>query len=338
MNGQNSRTPARTQIRTRIVGAIAALGAAAVIAALAPFGRPLIPTPALAYTAPAPGADWPPIIDMHAHWQPGVTVATVLRSMEASNVQKAVIMPNGGHRFDAALELQQQHPRQFLAFIGFQNGGWIRQQPGFLGPVEEALRTRQFKGLGEVLLRHYAIPERQAPDVSISANAPSTLRLLELAARYQVPVILHMEAETDPVSTVRQLTMALDEMRTRGLEPVVIWAHAGGPGPGATPQLVDSLLARYPNLYVDISSRSHVYRRATPIIDRQGVLLPEWKALLIRYQDRVVVGSDTPFPDLWTRAIYIDVIRGQRDILRQLPNEVAEKIGYKNAQMLLKLE
>ena len=121
---------------------------------------------------------------------------TMLQNMDAANVLTAVIMPSGGQTFGAALELQKTYPGRFLAFLGFQNAAWKEGKPGVLADVEEKLQTGQFKGLGEVLLRHYAIPGRKAEDVFIDADAPNSLRALDLAATYKVPVMMRTGCPT----------------------------------------------------------------------------------------------------------------------------------------------
>lgn len=254
----------------------------------------------------------------------------MIQNMDAANVLAAVIMPNGGQSFDAALGLQETYPDRFLAFLGFQNPGWIEQRPGFLAAVEEKLQTGQFMGLGEVLLRHYAIPGREAPDISIDTDAPDSLRALDLAATYKVPIILHMEAEK---GTLEQLRSALEQKPV----PLVIWAHAGR----ATADTVDNFLSTFPNLYIDLAalSRKIPYgREKNPITDPVAILTPEWRTLLIKFQDRVFVGADTPFPDLWDDFRYVDFIQGIRSILRQLPEEVAKKLAFGNAARIFDLE
>ena len=288
------------------------------------------PTPRPSPTPSPLSQDWPPIVDVHAHWPPEVTVQTMLQNMDEANVLAAVIMPSGGQSFGAALELQKSYPDRFLAFLGFQNDGWTEGKPGFLAGVEEKLQTGQFKGLGEVLLRHYAIPNRDARDTIIDADAPNSLQTLDLAATYKVPVILHMEAEE---GTLEKLRSALEQKPV----PLVIWGHAGR----ATADTVDSFLSTFPNLYIDLAALGPVIlygREKNPITDAEGVLTPEWRTLLIKFQDRVFVGSDPPFPDLWNEFTYIDFIQGQRAILRQLPDEVAEKLAFRNAARVFNLE
>jgi predicted TIM-barrel fold metal-dependent hydrolase len=255
----------------------------------------------------------------------------MLENMSKANVTKAVLMPNQGYGYDGAKSIALQYPTTFIAFIGFQNKEWITQSPGFLKIVEKALTDKDgglFRGLGEVLFRHYAIPDRDAPDIYIPANNKNSYQVFSLSEKYNVPITIHMEAEE---KTVRELEAALKDFP----KAKVIWAHAGR----AEASLVESMLGTYPNLYIDLSaldpSRSYGLER-NPITTKDGVLTPEWKQLLIKFQDRVMTGSDMPFKDLWTRGWYVKIMDSQRALLKQLPSDVSEKIANKNASILLR--
>lgn len=290
------------------------------------------------------------LFDVHAHWQPTVTTETMLKNMDECNVVTTVLMPNGGRAYDEASDLALRYPKRFVACLGFQTKEWLgqRQRPEFLEQIELKLQTGEFKCLGEVLLRHFAIEERNVRDIDIPANAPTTLKVLELAARYKVPVIIHLEYEertSRGKSTFDELAELLGSARDRGWSPPVILGHAGGPKSGVDTKVLAPLLDSYPNLCLDISSITLVASSSSPaslIVDNSGVLLPGWRDFLVQYQDRIFVGSDIPFPEWWNKPknpfFYKNLIKSQRDVLNQLPPDAAEKIGYKNALRLFGFE
>ncbi len=288
------------------------------------------PAPTAAPTpTPSPSAIIP-IIDVHAHCQPSVTPEVMLENMNKVNVTKVVLMPNQGYDYDGAKSIALKYPNNFIAFIGFQNKEWITQTPGFPDTVEKAITNKDgnlFKGFGEVLLRHYAIPDRDAPDIYIPATSKNSYRIFSLSEKYNMPVTIHMEAEE---KTVREFETALKDFpKTK-----FIWAHAGR----AESSLVERMLGAYSNLYIDISaldpSRSYGLEK-NPITTKDGMISPDWKQLLINFQDRVMTGSDMPFKDLWATGWYTKIINSQRALLNQLPNSVIEKISYKNASIML---
>jgi hypothetical protein len=114
-----------------------------------------------------------------------------------------------------------------------------------------------------------------------------------------------------------------------GADEAVLWAHAGVI---ATPDQVDALLARWPRLSVELSLRDDVAPR--------GQLDPKWRALLLKYSDRFMVGTDT-----WTVGgsytgnerwdAYSDIVKGIRGWLMQLPEEARIAIAHGNAERFL---
>ena len=103
----------------------------------------------------------------------------------------------------------------------------------------------------------------------------------------------------------------------------LIWAHTGIGGTAV--ERVDQLMAKYPALMGELS-----YRPGLTCSD--GQLCPEWRALLIKYPDRFLIGSDTWVNLRWL--YYDDLMRGYRTWLGGLPPEVARRIGWENGARL----
>eukprot|EP01041_Mallomonas_annulata_P018976 gene18977-38138_t len=100
----------------------------------------------------------------------------------------------------------------------------------------------------------------------------------------------------------------------------LIWAHTGiGGAPVAR---VRALLAKYPALMGELS-----YRPGLTCAGAQGgtVLCPEWRALLLDYPDRFLVGSDTWINPRWQ--YYEAQMQEYRSWLGDLPPAVARKAG-----------
>jgi hypothetical protein len=114
-----------------------------------------------------------------------------------------------------------------------------------------------------------------------------------------------------------------------GADEIVLWAHAGVT---ATPDQIDALLARWPRLSVELSLRDDV----AP----QGRLDPKWRALLLKYSDRFMVGTDTwtvggayTGNDRWDA--YPDIVRRIRGWLIELPDDARVAIAHGNAERFL---
>ena len=59
-----------------------------------------------------------------------------------------------------------------------------------------------------------------------------------------------------------------------------------------------------------------------------------WRRLFEQYPDRFIVGSDTWVNERWGQ--YASIMNGYRDWLAELPQEVAEKIAFRNAERLFR--
>lgn len=102
----------------------------------------------------------------------------------------------------------------------------------------------------------------------------------------------------------------------------IIWAHTGF---STSPERVAQLLATYSDLWGELSYRSG-------IVDGDGKLSTDWRALFTRYPDRFLLGSDTWINERWFA--YDGLMKGYRAWLAQLPREQAERIANGNAKRL----
>jgi hypothetical protein len=107
----------------------------------------------------------------------------------------------------------------------------------------------------------------------------------------------------------------------------LIWAHTGISG--APVSRVDELLGRYPRLMGELSYRPGLTCEG-------GQLCPEWRALLLKYPDRFMIGSDTWVNQRWL--YYDDLMQGYRAWLGGLPGDVARRIAWNNGAQLFGLQ
>ena len=157
-----------------------------------------------------------------------------------------------------------------------------------------ALHPGLWQGIGEVITRHddlTALTEGEVP----RANSEAMFRVYAFAERHDLPVLLHTnitsKRERSPLY-VGELEEALE----RYPNVRFIWAHAGtsktlhrfqGKMNFLLPE-VTRLLARHPNLSIDLSwTVLEDY-----LLDAEGTPDPAWVALVSRYPDRFMIGSD----------------------------------------------
>lgn len=151
-----------------------------------------------------------------------------------------------------------------------------------------------WQGIGEVFTRHDDLTALTSGDTP-RANNEAMTRIYHLAAERDLPVLLHSnitsKRERNPLYLAEIEEPLRNHPHTR-----FIWAHAGSSLEIHRHQeqmdfllpVLTRLLEDYPNLYVDLSwSVLKPY-----LLDPQGVPRQDWVALVERFPQRFVLGSD----------------------------------------------
>lgn len=290
--------------------------------------------------ADQPSGERLPLADLHFHPRRGGSPGAVLQEMDRAGVRWAGNGAIGAdHVWDSFL---QAAPDRFIPFAGQQaiyelirsygERAWTLRAPGavaYVEALEQQLRTGKFRGIGELFVNNLRTHVRAVTPTRYPADSPLMRRLLALAARYRVPLSIHMEAEPGSVGELERL-LAADR------EAPVIWAHCGFTADAA---LVRRLMEAHPNLLCELSFRDDRYsffgtlsrRYLVPITGSGRQLDPSWKALLEDRSDRFLVGTDAD-------GGYGDVIAFFRAVLAQLSPEAARRVAHENARRLFRLE
>jgi len=101
-----------------------------------------------------------------------------------------------------------------------------------------------------------------------------------------------------------------------------------------------------PNVWVDMSSRDHLrYGNNDPIVNDKGQLLPEWRKFVMKFQNRIMLGSDPYYYEsmfTWDAANtgwdhVSEVLAFHRRWLNELPTNVRQKIALGNAMRFYRL-
>jgi hypothetical protein len=184
-------------------------------------------------------------------------------------------------------------------------------------------------GFGEMSCEHLSFDPHH-PYTSAPPDHPLMLRLAEIAAQLGVPIDLHMEAvradmPTPPRFLERSpnnpptLKANIDRFRTllaSNRKASIIWSHAGWDNTGdRTVALCEDLLSSNPNLYMSLKIDKvglPLNRPVTP----EGVAKPGWLALVTRFANRFLIGSDN-FYD--APGVSLRDLPRAADVLRDLP-------------------
>lgn len=185
-----------------------------------------------------------------------------------------------------------------------------------------------WQGIGEVFTRHDDLTALISGDTP-RANNEAMSKVYKLAGEQDLPVLLHSnitsKRERNPLYLAE-----IEEPLAQFPDTRFIWAHAGSSVeihrhqtrmPFLLPELT-RLLAQHRNLYVDLS-----WSMLTPyLLDEQGKARPEWVALVERFPERFMLGSDVVgrFDKVGQE------LRSFDPFLDALPESVARKVAKDN--------
>lgn len=248
----------------------------------------------------------PPIFDAQVHYNKEawsrISVEAVMNTAEEINVPWLLVgsIPNEGtwKLYHAAPE--RVIPMLVPGFTREDRDTW-HEDGRLLQYIEAELKARPYRGLGEFFLFDGQV------------DTPVVRRVLELAVTHRL--VLHTRSDPEAIRKMFALQPSLR----------ILWAHAGIITP---PEQVGQLMDRYPLLWVEISHRRSVAQR--------GSLDPEWRELMLRHPDRVLLGSGTYSSTYWHK--FRTYLSNYRKWLEDLPPDVAEKIAYRNGLALFGIE
>ena len=290
---------------------------------LALIHKALAATVLIAGVAQAHAADYTgPLFDAHLHYNEeawdGKTgphpPSDVLARMKASGVRAIVAnsRPNTGSLALAALPEVRAAGVAVVPFVRLYRNradytGWFADETIYdmvLAELARGTGSGPYRGIGEFHLYD-----------SANADGPVAKKLMALAEQRELVVLAHVDDAA--------IDLLMANTPSMGQKVRLIWAHTGIGG--APVERVDALMARYPGLVGELS-----YRPGLVCDDNQ--LCPAWRALLLKYPTRFVIGSDTWVNQRWQ--YYESLMKGYRQWLGGLPPAVAQGVAYGNGAAL----
>jgi len=259
-----------------------------------------------------------PLFDTHLHYNEEAwngnsgphSPADVLARMQRNGV-KAIVAnsrPNDGTKSLAAMAETRKAGVTVVPFIRLYRNradydNWFRDES-----IYEMVQTEFARGVGGDQAGPYkGIGEFHLYD-SANANGAVARKLMQFAAKNKLAVLAHVD------------DTAIDLLMAHAPDARLVWAHTGIGG--AAVERVDALLGKYPQLMGELSYRPGLTCDA-------GKLCSEWRALLLKYPGRFMIGSDTWVNQRWL--YYDELMKGYRVWLGDLPADVARKIAWGNA-------
>ena len=293
---------------------------------------------------------------------PSAAVSTALTLMDRFGVSYAILapppLPAGREGAAGSPELQaaaRQYPTRFAFSAGGKSLNPLIQStpPGnvtadVLGRFQAEARTIAEAGaaaFGELAAEHFSFRIGNHPYESVPPDHPLFFALADIAAQYNMPIELHMEAvprdmpfpdanlagPPNPASIAANIA-AFERLLDHNPRARIVWVHAGWDLTGErTVALMRALLERHPNLYMSVKSDNAGTPATAPFLPGGG-LKPGWLAMLEAFPDRFVVGSDQFYDDQQIIRTY-----RARAFVDALPTDIVRRIAYENVKYIYRL-
>ncbi len=320
-----------------------------------------------------------PYIDAHNHLFGGrdartgyvFAARTAVQKKEALKIQHMLIMPppiGSAHQPNIDLKdlfyATKQYPDQFSVLGGGESLNIMIHESQKSGNVSASLkkrfRTKALEiislgvvGLGEFAAEHFSFNSNH-PYESVSPDHPLFLLLSDIAAEYDKPIDLHMEAipydmplpdrhilkrSGNNPKHIKGNIAAFERLLKHNRKAKIIWAHVGWCNTGfRTTELCRELFNKHPNLYMSFKISPESVPEVRPIGKDRKALKPEWLQLVRDFPNRFIIGTDQFYSPPGGRRIGPQKTEATRLLVNLLPPDLAVIIGMDNPRRIFNLK
>ena len=260
--------------------------------------------------------------DIHIHYnfsqEEVTTPKQAIAVLKKHNIAYAVV---SSEPTDYAVKLAEQGGPWIIPFASpyYKAGNkltWYRDKK-LVNELRKLLLTGKYKGIGELHLTAGLGP-RPTNKVLVG--------ILKLAQEFKLPFLIHIDSSDHRY--MQYFCKKYPDIR-------FIWAHAGG---YLVPEKIHPLMQACSNVWLDLAARDPWHYGG--LTSHNNKLTPAWRALMIKYQNKIMTGTDPVWnaqqayrwyeaDEGWNH--YEKFIKFHRHWLSQLPPQVAEKIRLSNA-------
>jgi hypothetical protein len=295
-----------------------------------------------------------------------LAIESMFDQMDLFDIDQIVLMPQpypDEERYQTDIDMLAEAVSNYSDRLSFFAGGeslnkMLQAQSGVssvsrvdLDEFEDRARYLMAlgaKGFGEMTALHFSLGEGH-PFEEVAPDHQLLLLLADLAAEYDVPLDLHMEAVTQDMAfpeseritsnenpaTLNENIKAFTRLLNHNKDTKIIWEHAGWDNSGKrTPELMGKLLSNYDNLFMSIKIGPDSVDKTRPM-DRDGELRSEWLDLFEEFPDRFLIGSDQFYSVPGSNLEIPKRNEGTEDLLSLLPADLVYQFNVINPSVLL---
>lgn len=258
------------------------------------------------------------IVDAHSHVPNATAIDAYVAAMKRHNVTRVVLLGVGGVQKEDSAWISaaaKKYPERVVPAVPVPDP----TAADAAARLDAELKRGRFRVVGEVHVR------QASRQIARDPSAAPFVALLRVAAAHEAPVVIHQDLD-------ERAAAALERALAAEPKAVIVLAHAGE----APPARIEPLLARHANLRVDLSGMH--FQRTPSLATETGPLDPAWKALIEKMPDRFMIGVDVWAPRFFEPKMLDRLMAWTRRILGELRPDVAERVAWRNAAALYRLE
>ncbi len=292
-------------------------------------------------------------IDVNVHFKPAdMSVEDLIKNMDNSGLDTAInlqtvsdIFHNNDPKGYGFPDSFKSYPGRILFLYGnpglslldsvVTRGSYTgSEQQQYIQDLEDAMKSGEYVGFGQVGLRHMPDKNPGEADIIIPGDHPWMFIMSDIAAKYNVPIEIHMDVQPDDLARLEKLLYHNNNTK-------IIWENAGWQtsGPDAptdyvSPDLWRKLFEQHPSLYTSIKIRPNMgtgAKNRVDIFDKNNQIKPEWMQLFEDYPNRFMMGCDLK-PNITNHTT--DGFENTQfciNLLQQLPPNIERKFERDNA-------
>lgn len=286
--------------------------------------------------APAQAHDIP-IIDSHSQADHQVDLDDIVPLLDRAGVSRVILAARSKRDWRDIAQLAARFPDRVTASVRTKGGKYRRNHPKYYRLLTKQLATPQFAAMAEVILWH-AQKGWKAPEVIVHPADPQAQAALTAALRRGWPFVPHIEfAAAREAGDYDRFMTALKAMLDAHPDHPFALTHMGQ----LSADEVAPLLAAHGNIHFIMSHANPIMVNQSrqpwvDMFDDGEELSPEWRALVMRYPDRFILGFDNVWAEHWS-GFFTDQAALWRKALAKLPHDVAHALAHQNAERLWRL-
>lgn len=203
-------------------------------------------------------------------------------------------------------------------------------------------------GFGEFAIEHPCLGPKHNYQAA-PADHELFLLLSDMAAKYDVPIDVHMEAVVKDMPTpsfhcdsnpkiIKENLTAFEKFVSHNRKAKIIWSHLGWDHTGErTVALTRRLLKKHPNLYMSFKLSLDDSDKENMPFNNDYTLKKDWLELIKEFPDRFLLGTDKFFRSARIKQVGPDNILYTHKFIKALSSDLVQQLGIKNPKKLFKL-